>query len=494
MKRSAGILLPISSLPSNYGIGTLGKEAYKFVDFLKEAKQSYWQTLPVGPTSLGDSPYQSFSSFAGNPYFIDLDLLIEDGLLTSEDVKDLKNDQYIDYGYLYNTRYKVLHIAYLNGINKDKEEFESFIKDNPNLKDYAFYMALKKHFNNKCWIEWPMDIRKREEASLNKYYKLLKEDIEFNEYIQYLFFKQFYALKKYMNDSGIKLIGDIPIYVSLDSCDCWKDPECFKLDDEYIPTAVAGVPPDYFSKDGQLWGNPLYDYDYMKTNGYKWWIDRISGSSKLFDVIRIDHFRGFDTYWSVPYGDQTARNGKWIEGPNMELVNIFKNWFYNVEFIAEDLGILSDSVRKMLKESGFPGMKVLEFAFNAKEPSEHDPHTYTNNCVCYVGTHDNSTLKSWLKITDKENVDYALKYLGLKDTKGFNWQMIKAGMSSVANLFIARVQDYLDLDDEARINTPGTLGENWKWRLKGKELDSSLSKKIAEYTTMYGRSIEPNKK
>ena len=489
-KRSAGILMPIFSLPSNYGIGTLGKEAYKFVDFLADAKQTYWQVLPIGPTSFGDSPYQSFSSFAGNPYFIDLDMLKDEGLLTKKDLSEIKvkNETKIDYGWLFKNRFKVLYKAYINGIKKDKNNLTKFIKNNKAIHDYAVYMSIKEYFGMKSWIEWPdIKIRKRDPKTLKQYCDKLKDRIEFYEYIQYLFFKQFKKLKDYMNTKGIKLIGDIPIYIPLDSCDCWMNPECFELDDQYIPTAVAGVPPDYFTADGQLWGNPLYRYKYMKKDGYKWWINRIEGSIKLYDVIRIDHFRGFDTYWSVPYGEKTAKNGKWVKGPNMDLLDVLKAKFKNTEFIAEDLGYHTPGVQKMLDNFGFPGMKVLEFGFDSREASNHAPHAYVENSVCYVGTHDNSTIIGWLTAANKDDVNYALKYLGLKDKKDFNWHMIIAGMSSVSRIFIAQLQDYLGLDDKARINQPGTLGNNWKWRLKKGQLDKKLAKKIGEYTIMYER-------
>ena len=290
-----------------------------------------------------------------------------------------------------------------------------------------------------------------------------------------------------MNKKGIKLIGDIPIYVPLDSCDCWMNPEIFVLDDDYVPKAVAGVPPDYFSEDGQLWGNPIYDYEHMKTDGYKWWINRIGAACRIYDVIRIDHFRGFESYWSVPYGEKTAKNGKWVKGPNMDLLNVIKNWFSGNEFIAEDLGYHSEGVQKMLDDFGYPGMKVLEFGFDSREKSNHAPHAYVENSVCYVGTHDNSTIIGWLTAAKKEDVEYALKYLGLNSEEDFNWHMIRSGMSSVANLFVAQIQDYLGLDDKARINTPGTLGDNWKWRMKKDALNLELAKKIKEYTSMYER-------
>lgn len=482
--------MPIFSLPSNYGIGTLGKEAYKFVDFLVDSKQTYWQILPIGQTSYGDSPYQTFSSYAGNPYFIDLDLLVDDKLLSNNDLKDIKvsNENYIDYKYLFDTRFVILYKAYINGINKYRKEFEEFINDNYYLKEYALYMAIKENFDMKSWLEWPDDdIRKRESNALNKYKTELKGRVEFYEFIQFLFFKQFNELKDYMNTKGIKLIGDIPIYISIDSCDCWLNPEYFELDENYIPKQVSGVPPDYFTADGQLWGNPIYNYNRMKQDGYKWWIDRVGAASKIYDVIRIDHFRGFESFWSVPYGDKTAKNGKWVKGPNMDLLNILKNWFYNVDFISEDLGYHTEDVQKMLDDFGFPGMKVLEFGFDSREQSDHAPHQIKENYVCYLGTHDNSTIIGWLTAADKKDVTYALDYLGLNDINDFNWQMIKIGMMSLANTFICQIQDYLGLDDSARINTPGTLGNNWKWRIHKDVLTKKLTNKIANYTAMYGR-------
>ena len=483
--------MPIFSLPSNYGIGTLGKEAYKFVDFLKEAKQKYWQILPIGPISYGDSPYSSFSTYAGNPYYIDLDLLVEDGLLKKSDLKKIKvkKNTEVDYEYLYNNRFIILYKAYQNGYLKDKKKVDRFIFNNFWVKDYALFMAIKKHFNMKSWKEWPdNDIRFRKQSAIKYYSELLKDDIQFYSYLQYLFFKQFNELKKYINKSGIKLIGDIPIYVPLDSSDCWSNPKCFQLDDNYIPTKVSGVPPDYFSKDGQLWGNPLYDWNYMKKNNYKWWIDRLSEAGKIYDIVRIDHFRGFEAYWAVPYGAKTAKNGKWIKGPNMDFLNIVKKKCKNIEFISEDLGYHTDGVQKMLDEFGYPGMKVLEFGFDSRDVSNQAPHAYTQNCVCYIGTHDNSTAIGWFKNSKKEDANFCKKYLGLNKKEGYNWGLIRAGMCSPAVLFVTQLQDYLSYDDKCRINIPGTLGCNWKWRLEKGKLTKTLSKKIAQYTYMYGRS------
>lgn len=492
IQRSSGILLPLASLPSNYGIGTLGREAYKFIDFLHEAKQSYWQMLPIGPTSYGDSPYQSFSSCACNPYFIDLDMLIEDRLLTRDDVKDLKefNPAYVEYWYIYESRFEVLYKAYKKGFKRDKEEFDKFAEENSSwLHDYALFMAIKKHFDMVSWIQWPdEDIRLRKEKAIKKYEKLLKDDINFYGYLQFLFYKQYVPLKEYAHSKGIRFIGDVPIYVALDSADVWANPDQFQLDEENYPKEVAGVPPDYFSEDGQLWGNPLYDWDRMKQDGYKFWIDRIAGTAKYFDAIRIDHFRGFCEYWAVPYGETTAKNGRWIKGPDMDFLNVLKNWFYNVQFIAEDLGIISDDVTAMLRNTGFPGMRVLEFGMAPNGPCYHTPHNHIENCVVYIATHDNSPIMGWHDSVTGGDVEHAAKYFGISKKEGYNWGFIRGGMSSVANLFIAQMQDYLGLGEESRTNCPGTIGNNWKWRLVKGQLTKKLAKKIAFMTEMYERT------
>lgn len=491
MKRSSGILFPISSLPSPYGIGTFGKAAYEFADFLKAAGQKYWQVLPLGPTSYGDSPYQSFSTNAGNPYFIDLDMLIEDGLLTKEDVKKEKwgtNPRYVDYGQIYISRFKVLEKAKERGYKSLINEIGAFVDVNPWVENYALFMALKKHFNMISWQEWPEeDIRLHDKDAVLKYKMELSDDMEFYIFIQYLFFKQWDKLKKYINDLGIEIIGDLPIYVALDSCDVWAEPQFFSLDDKNYPVEVAGVPPDYFSADGQLWGNPCYNWDAMKKDGYRWWLRRIEGAVKLYDVLRIDHFRGFDEYWAVPAGESTARNGQWKPGPGMDLVGLLSSTFPKTEFIAEDLGQPSPTVVKLLNDSKWPGMKVLEFAFDSGEANNYQPHTYDKNCICYTGTHDNATVMEWYQTAKKADRKYAKEYLGISRFEKFNWGMIRGGMSSVAVLFVAQMQDYLGLGKFNRINIPGTKSGNWQWRLLKNELSDELAEKILQLVHMYER-------
>ena len=498
MKRSSGILLPISSLPSPYGIGTLGKAAYEFADFLKAAGQHFWQLLPLGPTSYGDSPYQSFSTYAGNPYFIDLDLLIEDGLLTRKEVASCawgENPRYVDYGKIFESRFKLLETAKQRGWTRDAEKVAAFSRENePWLSDYALFMALKRHFGMQSWLDWPdEDIRLHKSEAVAKYRDELREDVELFTYIQFLFFRQWTALKKYINSLGIRIIGDLPIYVAMDSADIWAEPKMFQLDSHGFPTEVSGVPPDYFSEDGQLWGNPLYNYDAMQRDGFGWWIRRIGGAAKLYDVIRIDHFRGFESYWAVPYGDTTARNGKWVKGPGMNLVGVLTGWFHDIEFIAEDLGYPTPEVAQMLKDSKLPGMKVLEFAFNPTDPSDYLPHLYQENCVCYTGTHDNAPLALWREEADPAELAHAKKYLGLNDEEGFNRGVIRGGMGSVARLFVAQMQDYLDLGRYHRMNTPGVAAGNWEWRMLPGEDSEALAKEIFDMTLLYGRTERPPK-
>ncbi len=504
MNRSSGILMPVYALPSPYGIGTLGKAAYDFADFLHAAGQGYWQMLPLGPTSYGDSPYQSFSTFAGNPYFIDLDLLIADGLLTAEEVQCARwgtNPRYVDYGKIYESRFPVLRRAYSRGWQYDREEVSRFAAENPWVSSYADYMALKQHFGMKSWQQWPDAAVRCHSApgfpaAMERYRALLREDIQFYMYLQYLFFKQWSALKDYVHSLGIRIIGDLPIYVAMDSADVWAEPEFFQLDENMVPAAVSGVPPDYFSADGQLWGNPLYRWDRMEEDGFGWWLRRVDGAGKLYDVIRIDHFRGFDEYWSVPSDESTAKNGCWVKGPGMKLVGVLNGWFPQLSFIAEDLGYPTPGVAQLLQDSGWPGMKVLEFAFDSRDSSSYLPHSYGPNCICYTGTHDNSPLALWKEEAAPEDVAYACEYLGLNEEEGFNWGMIRGGMSSVACLFVAQMQDYLGLGLHHRTNVPGTTSGNWQWRLLPGEASQALARRLRHITELYGRAerIEKSEK
>ena len=496
MDRASGILLPISALPSPYGIGTLGKAAYAFADFLHAAGQRYWQLLPLGPTSYGDSPYQSFSTFAGNPYFIDLDLLAEEGLLDKEDLAaaDWGNDpRYVDYGKIYEVRFDVLRRAFLRGRERDREAVERFQAENPWLKNYALYMAVKAHFGMKSWLEWPDEaIRVRAPEAVARYEKELAEDVAFYTYLQYLFFKQWGELREYIHSLGIRIIGDLPIYVAMDSADVWAEPEFFQLGEGNIPTEVSGVPPDYFSADGQLWGNPLYDYDRMRQDGFGWWIRRVEGASRLFDVIRIDHFRGLESYWAVPYGAETAREGRWRKGPGMDLVGVLTQWFHGLDIIAEDLGFLTPSVFQMVEESGFPGMKVLEFAFSADGESIYLPYHYQENCIVYTGTHDNDTLQGWYGSMPSWEREFSKRYLGNGHTprEEIHWDFIRAALGSRARLAVIPMQDYLGLGSEARMNEPSTLGNNWKWRLLPGQFDRALREKCRDLAWVYGRGRE----
>ena len=495
MRRSAGIILPIASLPSPHGIGTLGAAAHEFVDFLASAGQAWWQVLPVGPTSFGDSPYQSPSAFAGNTYFIDLDELVADGLLTADEVESAdwgSDPASIDYARIFEEREGLLRRAYQRGWERDAEKVAAFARENAEwLDDYALFMAVKSYFGRTSWLEWPDEaIRLRHPEAIEAYAEKLADDVNYNVYTQYLFFGQWESLRAHARERGIRLIGDLPIYVALDSADVWASPEMFQLDEKNVPVEVAGVPPDAFTDEGQLWGNPLYDYDAMEADGFCWWIRRIAGAARLYDTIRIDHFRGFESYWAVPYGETTAKHGRWVKGPGMRLVGTLANWFSGLSFIAEDLGYATPEVARLLAESGFPGMKVLEFAFDSRDAggSAYLPHNYGPHCVCYVGTHDNATIMQWREEADPADVRLAERYLGLSDEEGFSWGFIRGGMASVAALFIAQMQDYPGLGPEARTNTPGTLGDNWRWRLLPGQATPELAERIATMTKMYGRS------
>ena len=493
LERSAGILLPLSSLPSPHGIGTMGKAAYDFADFLVAAGQKYWQLLPLGPTSYGDSPYQSFSSFAGDPYFIDLELLVEDGLLVREEVdtRDWGSDaRRIDYGRLYENRFPLLAKAKARGYDRDREAVAAFEQENAGwLPNYTLFMALKRHFGMKPWTAWDdEDIRCRRSSAVIEHYRAeLRKDVELFTYIQFLFFRQWATLKAYIHSLGIRIIGDLPIYVAMDSADVWAEPEMFRLDAHGVPTEVAGVPPDYFSEDGQLWGNPLYDYEAMEKDGFGWWIRRVGGAQKLCDVLRIDHFRGFASYWAVPYGETTAKNGHWVKGPGMALVGVLTNWFRDLDFIAEDLGAPSPDVTRLLEDSGLPGMKVLEFAFDPETLSNYLPHSCGENSICYTGTHDNAPLVLWRKEATEVELAFAKTYLGLNEEEGFCSGLLRGGMGCGSRLFIAQMQDWLEAGVGSRMNTPGTSSGNWQWRMLPGEASKTLAERIREMTRIYGR-------
>lgn len=471
MNRASGILFPVASLPSKYGIGCFSREAYDFIDKLKEAGQSYWQILPLSPTGYGDSPYQSFSSFAGNPYFIDLETLIEEGVLEREECDDCDfgdNPAHIEYGKLYQQRFGLLRLAYERSNISHNPEFVRFVEKNTDwLEDYALFMAVKQCFEGEAWSEWAEDIRKRWGFALDYYRREYYFDIEFYKYIQFQFHVQWNRLKTYANQQGIRIVGDIPIYVAFDSADAWAHPEMFQFDSEYQPVAVAGCPPDAFSETGQLWGNPLYRWEFHKQTGYDWWCRRIEHCFRMYDVVRIDHFRGFDEYYSIPFGEKTALNGHWEKGPGMDLFCALQKRLGSKEIIAEDLGLQTPSVHKLLKDSGYPGMKVLEFAFVPGEDTGYLPHSYDKNCVVYTGTHDNETLVQWYQGLDKKVKEYAAEYMdnGHRPAKERYRDFVRLAMMSAANTCIIPLQDYLGLGKEARINKPSTLGDNWSWRM-----------------------------
>ena len=492
--RREGILMPISGIPSAYGIGTFGRESYAFVDFLEKAGQKLWQILPLGPTGYGDSPYQSFSTFAGNPYYIDLELLIRDGYLTKEECDSYDfgdNACSIDYEKIYLSRFKVLRQARNRAEEKGlfrRQDYLDFVEANSYwLEDYALYMAVKNAFGGVCFLEWDEDIRLRKKKAIAKYRQELAEEIDFYKFQQYLFSTQWKALKQYANKKGIEIVGDIPIYVAFDSADTWANPKLFQLDEKGMPIGVAGCPPDVFAVTGQLWGNPLYNWKYHKKTDYEWWVKRIAYCYELYDIVRIDHFRGFESYWFVPYGDPTAENGHWEKGPGYDFFRTLKKKLGKMKVIAEDLGFLTDDVVKLVKKTGYPGMKILQFAFDAGNDSEYLPHNYDKNCVVYTGTHDNDTTVNWLKHMPARDIQFALKYLNVTSRKDLPWACIRAAVASSADTAVIPMQDYLELGGEARINVPSTVGTNWKWRMEKDALTRDLAKKIRKMAKLYGR-------
>lgn len=486
--RGSGILMHITSLPGPYGIGTMGKESYKFVDFLKKAGQRYWQILPLTPTGYGDSPYQSCSAYAGNHYLIDLDMLVGQGLLVQDEITAYNwgtDETRVDFGLLYKNRLTVLRKAYARF--RDWEGLDAFCRKNDFwMPDFALYMALKARENGKPWYEWEEALKYREPEAVWQARRALKEEIRFYSFVQYLFHAQWEALRDYAHAAGISIIGDVPIYVPYDSADVWSSPEWFWLDESLTPVAVAGCPPDGFNEDGQLWGNPLYRWDLHKKDGYNWWLQRLRGAAARYDWIRIDHFRGFASYYAVPFGAENARNGKWLPGPGLDFMQAVKKAMPDTGMIAEDLGFLTEDVRKLRDDSGYPGMKVLSFAFDTDSSNEYLPHTYPANTVCYTGTHDNMPLKQWFAESDEKSAAFALRYIG--EAKSPVWGMIRLCMASVSELAVVQMQDYLELGSQARMNFPGTrTDKNWTWRAGPAFYKDGLAEKIQGLTHTYGR-------
>ena len=489
--RSAGVLLPVSALPSPYGIGTLGREARAFVDFLAAAGQSCWQLLPIGPTGFGDSPYQSFSTFAGNPYYIDLDDLAAEGLLSPEEYRDIPwgdDPSAVDYALLYQNRFPVLRAACDRLPDRHPELVRFCAAQGDWLEDYALFMSLKGHFGGRPWQEWPEALRLRTPAGLRRVRRELAPDITFWRKVQYLFFRQWSALKSYANGRGIRLFGDLPIYVAADSADLWAHPEQFQLDQAGRPTEVAGCPPDGFTADGQLWGNPLFRWDRMREEGYAWWLRRIAFQFTIFDTLRIDHFRGFESYYAIPYGEPTARNGRWRPGPGLDFFRAVERALGPRDIVAEDLGFLTPAVRRLLRDTGYPGMKVLQFAFGDRERgSDYLPHCYPAHCVAYTGTHDNDTVQGWMASAPRREVAFAREYLRLSRREGYHWGMMRSIWASPAGLAVVQLQDLLGLDSRARMNTPSTLGGNWQWRALPNSYGPKLARRLHREMKVYQR-------
>ncbi|MBZ2023938.1 4-alpha-glucanotransferase [Streptococcus sanguinis] len=493
-KRQSGVLMHISSLPGKYGIGSFGQSAYDFVDFLVRTKQRYWQILPLGTTSYGDSPYQSFSAFAGNTYFIDFDILIEEGLLNEADVKgaDFGDDpRKVDYAKIFDVRRPIMEKAVARFLKADDlSDFESFVEQNAAwLEVFAEYMAIKEHFDNLAWTEWPDEaIRRREAASLASYREKLADKLTYHRVTQYLFFKQWLRLKAYANEHHIEIVGDMPIYVAADSADVWAQPHFFKTDAVGKPTCVAGCPPDEFSETGQLWGNPIYDWEAMDKDGYAWWIERLRESFKIYDIVRIDHFRGFESYWEVPADSETSATGKWVKGPDYKLFAAVKEALGDLNIIAEDLGFMTDEVIELRERTGFPGMKILQFAFNPDDESIDSPHLAPNNSVMYTGTHDNNTVLGWYKDEiDDATRQYMAQYTNRKEYETVPHAMLRTIFASVSFMAIATMQDLLELDSAARMNYPSTIGGNWTWRMTAEELNPIVEGELYSLTKTYRR-------
>jgi 4-alpha-glucanotransferase len=497
MERKSGILMHVTSLPSSLGIGDLGPKAYEFADILKVNKQSLWQVLPLNPTDPAhdNSPYRSISTFAGNTLLISSEVLIEKKLLSKNDLEPIPQfkDSYVEFENVVSYKYQLYRRAFENFKNRsDKSAFEYFIAENSSwLNDFALFVALKHNLGNIEFVDWPEKLKKREPNSIERVRRDLSEEIKFEQFLQFEFYSQWFSLKDYCNKNGVLLIGDIPIYVDADSTDVWVEPFNFKLDNNMRPTGVSGVPPDYFSATGQLWGNPVYDWNNLKNNGFDWWKRRIGNALRLFDFVRIDHFRGLVAYWEVPYGEKTAINGRWKPVPTFELFGSLKEAFPNSSLIAEDSGVITNDVGAVMKRFGFPGMKVLLFAFGGGADNPYNlPYNFERNFVVYTGTHDNNTVRGWFEneatVLEKENFEH---YIGKNvDKDSVNFEMIKLAQSSVASFAIIPLQDVLGLGASARMNIPSTVGGNWRFKLASNVDLAPYFAKLRELTEVYGRS------
>lgn len=494
--RASGILMHITSLPGPYGIGTLGHYAKEYVDFLNDAGQKYWQILPVGPTGYGNSPYQAFSAFAGNPFLIDLEDLVTRGYISKDQVDKYNfsnDDRRVDYDLIISQKIIILKEAYNVFLEKESaKNIRNFKKTHNWLDDYSLFMALKTHYKDKAWQTWDKGHKLRKNSAISSFKKSHGKEIEFWVFIQFIFYKQWAELKNYAHKVGIEIIGDMPIYVSADSSDTWAHPELFDFDKENNLNAVAGCPPDAFSDTGQLWGNPLYNWKANEKTAFKWWIERMKSSMELYDIIRIDHFRGFESYWEIPALDETAENGRWVKGPGMKLFNAINKALPSIRIIAEDLGFLTDEVIKLREDSGYPGMKILQFAFDSREESDYLPHNYNDHSIVYTGTHDNDTVMGWFESASNDDIKLAIDYLTLNKEEGYNWGYIRGAWSSVSMIAIAPMQDFLGLASKHRMNIPSTIGGNWEWRVKEDELSLELSKRLRKLTIMYGRLEREN--
>lgn len=498
-ERASGILLHPTSLPGKYGIGTLGQGAFSFIDFLVKARQKYWQILPLGPTGFPDSPYQCFSAHAGNTNLIDLELLVRKHLLKQEDLDGIPDpdEGKVDFGSLQTTRAPLLEKAFVafteHADHTEKLRLRNFIKDQSHwITDYALFRALKEYFHQKPWYLWDEPVKGKEPEAIKHFQSALQNRTDYHKFLQYLFFIQWIDVKGYAHKKKIRIIGDIPLYIALDSADAWANPELFEFDEKRIPIRVGGVPPDYFSETGQLWGNPLFRWDILKKTGYKWWIERIKTNLFLFDIIRIDHFRGFAAYWAVPYSEKTAINGKWIPGPGKDFFKTLQKEFIDLPIIAEDLGVITPDVEELRDGFNLPGMKILEFAFDSSEANDYLPHNYLKKCVVYTGTHDNDTVVGWFMNLEEKDREYVLDYLN-SDGADINWSFIRLAWASVANTAIVPMQDLLGLNSSGRMNLPGTTTNNWTWRAKTGDFNDEIAEKLAHMTLIYERTKKSKK-